>query len=228
MKYTPILAVLAVCSLLIASCSKDKTGDSPIDRTESLKNTTWAGEFQYTTGEFTDAQPFSVTLAADGTLTWSDVGSTRPAGTWAVNRDTLSITFPNSTVISATITDESWSGFKGGTAAGVLLTHVEKSAIIDPAKLTGSGWMGIMGGSVLEITFPANQKINYTLGGSAGQNLPYTIEGAGIRFNYTGFASSSMNYAIFTNNTTTMKGVERHISGIPSNTIYYQYTNTKQ
>ncbi|RYY54187.1 MAG: hypothetical protein EOO09_15270 [Chitinophagaceae bacterium] len=222
--------LLACCAAVITcclSCSKDK-GDAPEDRTESFRNSVWAGEFQYATGSYTSVQPFSVSLASDGTLTWSDIGSTRPGGTWAVDHDTITITFPNSTSISATVTDDSWSEFKGGAAAGVFLTQVSRAAAPDPAALPGSTWIGTLGGSPLFMNFIAGQKMNFTLGEtSLATTLDYSIEGAGIRFTSNGITSTSVYYALLVNKTT-MKGVNRFVSGFPSTVNYFPFTTNKQ
>ena len=94
---------------------------------EALRNTAWTGQFNYTAGAHMGSQPFSITMNEDGTLTWSDSGSTRPGGTWKVNNDRVTITFPNNTTISATVSNNSWSHFVSEPSVGVTVEDLKRN-----------------------------------------------------------------------------------------------------
>ncbi|MCE7065101.1 hypothetical protein [Dyadobacter sp. CY326] len=228
MKHFRITYIIPVICVLLFSCAKEDEAPKPVDRTESFKNTVWGGDFQYAAGEYTDSQTFSILLGADGTLTWYDVASTRPGGTWKMNQDTIIITFPNTTVISATVTDKSWSDFKGGLKAGFFINQLNRAVKVEPSTVSNTSWKGTFGGSELEITILPGMKLNYSLAGSAPRSIPYTLEGAGIRFSYSELFSSATNYVVFTNETNLLRGTERRIGGLfPPTTVYYSYLASK-
>ncbi|MET0244146.1 MAG: hypothetical protein ABW174_11790 [Flavitalea sp.] len=229
MQHLTLRPVLLLFSIFISitACSK-KTDDPPApDRTESMKNTVWSGEYQYTAGDLVSPQPFSVSLAADGTLTWHDIESSRPGGTWLMKQDTIRITFPNNTGFSATVGIDSWSSFKADASAGVLVSSVIAAKPSESLSLGNTNWTGTHYGSKLDITLFTDLKMTYKLGGGDVINTTYTMEGAGIRFTYTGITSQVSNYANITSNGTVMKAIEKRISGFPYKTTYMSYATTK-
>jgi hypothetical protein len=227
MKHFQLFSVLLLTAFLLSSCSKkdDVATTAGID----LKNTVWAGEFQYASGSYTSLQPFSVVLKDDGTLTWSDLENTRAGGTWVTKKDTVVITFPNSTVISAVIAGDNWTSFKGGAEAGVLLSQVTRSVKAEVTTLVGTVWKGLLSGSTFTIEISEAGKLKYTLAGGSPITLDYTFEGAGMRFLIPGILSSRSYYTIFLNNTSLLKGIERYISaGIPGSVNYNTWSSNKQ
>ncbi|RYF97825.1 MAG: hypothetical protein EOO02_20175 [Chitinophagaceae bacterium] len=225
-KLKPMLMMIGIC-ILMAACSK-KTEEQPApDRTESMKNTVWAGEYQLLAGDLLSLQPFSITLAVDGTLTWYDIVSTRPGGTWTMKQDTITITLPNNTVIAATVGTENWSNFKGGEAAGFLLSSVSAAKSAESSSLLNTKWTGILSGSKIDITILSDMMLSYKPGSGSEITIPYTNEGAGIRFSYKGIVSFTSNYLNISGNGTVMKGIEKLSSGFPSKTNYTTYAVTK-
>lgn len=227
MKHFQFFSVLLLTGFLFSSCSKKNDVVTPLGI--DLKNTVWAGEFQYAAGAYTGLQTFSVVLKDDGTLTWSDIDNTRAGGTWVTKKDTLVITFPNSTVISAVVTGDNWTNFKGGAEAGVLLSQVTRSFKADETTLAGSTWTGILGRSNVKIDIAAGGKLNYTLGTGTPINTDYTFEGGGLRFSMTSILSKRDNYIVFLNNASLLKGLEKYVSiGISTTTSYYNWSASKQ
>jgi hypothetical protein len=229
MRHLRILCLLLTACALILSCSKkSEDGDATPDLGLSLKNTVWAGEFQYTAGDYTGLQPFSIELKEDKTLTWSDFGSTRPGGTWLTKKDTIVITFPNGTFFSAKVAGDNWSHFSIGAGAGIAIGQVSRSARADAATLQNTNWTGSLDGSALSIQFKAGSKLDYKLGSGSVLSATYTVEGAGIRFDLPTFLYPNNQFAVCLNNGTLIRGLMRSYSGLPAKPFYYTWIINKQ
>jgi hypothetical protein len=171
---------------LLSACTKDEPQREKINWTKELNGSVWAGEFKYTTGAFQLPQPFSVVINDGGTLTWSDLGSIRPAGTWKVDsvNNKIIITLPNKTSVTANLTKDSLSSFTNTPAnIGFEVKSLYRSATPTTAILDKTTWKGkqfnTSGGKTTDLDFEfSGGKISIPNGIASN----YQIEGAGVRF----------------------------------------------
>jgi len=193
------------------ACKKSEDSPAPasnvINWKEELKNTTWAGEYKYTSGSHQSLQPFSTKLNADGTLTWTDLENTRPAGTWKVEGSQLNFTFPNSTTLSATLGKEQWSDFKSGVGAGFVIDNAFRSMQPGAFTLLNTTWKGTHLLDVLIIKFLGDNTVIFSKNGENYYDKgTYSMSSAGLQFNWGGpgeLAQFSF-FGIFKNDRTAM------------------------
>lgn len=234
MKNVKLLSLFFAVATMLYSCKKSNdsimTSPTPtpvptINWNEELKETVWAGEFKYTTGAFTDLQPYSLNLNTDGTTTWTDLESTRPGGTWKVQANVITLTFPNSTTISATVSKDTWSTFENKTSNGFEIANLSRSVSLKQNMLEGGTWAGIYKTDTWNIQFLPGAKSQLTMI-SKLPAFPYVIAGASIKFVVTNGTFTDTFFAIFQSNNTVMKVHRLYKSGASS--MRQMWTGQKQ
>ena len=225
---TAISFLLAAISFSSCKKSKDSPAHTPvinaINWKEELKNTIWAGEYKYTTGSNQFLQPFSTTLNADGTLTWTDLENTRPGGTWKVEGSQLNFTFPNKTTLSATLGKEQWSDFKSGVGAGFVIDNAFRSAQPDAASLVNTTWKGTDGVGNFTIRF-INENSVELLGAIINYRGAYIISDGGLQFTS---GSQLRFFGVFKKNKTESIGAYHAVSPPLNINKYAHWISTKQ
>ena len=195
MKQLLSFIILGIAAVSASSCKKSNDASNSITNwNEYLKNTVWAGEFRYTKGSFTGLQPFSIELNADGTVSWTDVASTRPGGVWTVKDSVVTLVFPNMTSNAATLSKDKWSKFTNPAINGFDLANLSLTAIPVAEQLNTHTWIGKYGKTAdIILHFLQGQKMSFL-----SYNEAYTIHGAGVICNRTvnGFAITT--YCVFT------------------------------
>ncbi len=171
------VAVIVSCSF---ACSKSKDNAPAFDP----KNTLWSGVYHYTSGAYAGPIEFTLLLNADNTAQWTDITSSRAAGTWKLDGENITVTFPNSTVLSAKITKDSWTAFDNNPTLGFAVDRLNATTAVDPSKLAGTKWFGKIGTSVFSLDFKTTSTLEYTKGTSTGK-ATYVVSGGGIRINET-------------------------------------------
>jgi len=225
---TRILRISIAVILVITgwSCSKDNDDDH--NWSEELKNSVWAGIYQLTAGSYRGEQPFSVELNADGSVQWSDITSTRAAGQWVALGDTLTITFPNLTNVTALLSGDRLSKFVSSPGAGLVINEASRAALLDEQQLINAEWSGTQGGASLTLDFVPGSKVTYKIGGNPGVTVPYTIAGAGIRIQRNYIPGGGKDYSVLVEKGTVFKGLDTFVYGLPPETTYTSFTVEKK
>jgi hypothetical protein len=226
MKNVLSCSLLCIAILTIFSCKKSSDG---INWKEALKNTVWTGEFKYTTGPFQELQPFSIEINSNGTVTWADEGSIRDGGTWKVNGDIITLTFPNqTTTFTATLATVKWSNFSNQEINGLKIDNISAATAVQQSDIVHLTFAGSINEIALQLKFLPLGKIEITKGTEPAFSLPYTVSGAGIRFEDPKLFHTDIYFMIFQNNMTTIKGFEKRHFFISLPTGYYIWTARKQ
>jgi hypothetical protein len=228
MKIFKIFSLLLIGIAGTTSCKKNNTTAPATNWAEELKGTVWAGDYNYTAGAYTGLQPFSVVMANDGTLTWSDNASTRPGGNWSVTGNKVTIKFPGGAALSADVTNDSWSNFKDITSGnGFQVTSIQRAVTPSTALLDNTNWSGTFNGKAVTINFLPFNKLVFSADAYANK-LAYTIEGAGFRFTYLSLGYIYYSYATILKNTSLINGLITAKQSIGDNRLYYYpWTATK-
>jgi hypothetical protein len=223
MKIFKPISLLFFAGAIIASCNKDDNNNGDTNWAEELKQTTWAGEYQLTSGAYQGLQPFSIKLNTDNTLTWYEIGATLPA-VWSVRGNQITITFTNGGTISADLGNNSWNNFTSTSPNQRKIASLEKISIPDPNTLNNTVWKGkLSSGQDVTITFLSGNKLRYFAGFTL--EIPYTIYGAGLKLSsFMPATNSSDAYVIISNNF--MKGFVSQTDFGGSS--YFSWTGTKQ
>ena len=239
MKTLKTLSLLFITVISMLSCKKS---DEAISWKEELKGSAWSGEFKYTKdADYMDLQPFSIIINNDGTLTWSDIQSTRPDGTWVVEGNKVTITFPNKTSLTADVSKDKWSNFTSADI-GFQIVNIANTNIPKPAALENTTWQGKINGRDITVKFITGNKIQFTMpivvmNGHIGSvvntnkisgfyETTYSISGAGIETH--GPSETYYCYLIFLNNTTMMKVVSMAYNDVGEGSIYIPWETKKQ
>jgi hypothetical protein len=210
MKHSKVFGLLLIAVIATQSCKKD----NDTNWSEELKGSAWAGEFKYTSGANNDLQPFSIIVNSNGTISWSDLANTRPGGDWRTEGNKVTLTFPNSTTLSADLTKDSWSNFSSPTDIGFEIASLSRAEVPAAASFTNTTWIGTVtrdDGTLQDVTmhFLTGNSSKIFIGGLA-YPFTYHIAGAGITINI-GVISVYFN---FSNNTTVMKGYHVAAGGV--------------
>jgi hypothetical protein len=246
MKYFSSVSIVAFTAFVLLSCTKSNdaavattaTATPPVTAApasinwkEKLKGTVWSGQYNYTAAAYNGLQPFSIELFDDGTLLWSDETSTRPGGIWKVQGDQVTFVFPNSTTLSANVSQDSMSHFSNPAINGFGIANLFPSVRPERSLITGNSYTTVINNQAVKITFLANGKVEIIKGARVFDADAYTIAGAGIQFNYT-FTVSPLEkvyfYVLFGNNYAMLTGVEAHHVNAYAPKEYYNWTATKQ
>lgn len=206
------MAVVALFSCKKNNDTVDTIPPVTVNWKQQLKNTIWAGEFSYSTGAYTGLQPFSIEMNNDGTLTWTDVASTRPGGSWTIEDNLVTVVFPNGTKVSAKVSADSWINFTNPPVNGFRIENLSRSDRPDRTVLTNTSWIGKQGGYNAGIQFTTDGNIRFDHDVMLSYSGGYTIAGAGILFKKTYPDGDLTYYGIVQKNNTEIKGfkVERH------------------
>jgi hypothetical protein len=236
------LRTITLLILIVISFFSCKKSDEAINWKEELKGTAWSGEFKYTkNADYIDLQPFSIILNNDGTLTWSDIQSTRLGGNWAVEGTKVTITFPNKTSLTADVSKDKWSNFTS-VDIGFQIVNMANSSIPKQTALENTTWQGKMNGSDITVKFLTEMKVQFTtpvvvMNGHIGSvvntkkasniyETTYSISGAGIKTQ--GPTEKFNSYCIFLNNATMMKVVSLYYTPLENLPLYFPWEPIKQ
>ena len=205
MKQVHSFLLLCAAVFTFFSCKKSNDAGSPaVNWNEDLKGTVWAGEFKYTSGDFQDLQPFTLMLNSDGTTTWTDMDSPRSGGSWKVQGDKITLTFPNKTINSATVSKDNWLDFTNPAVNGFEIASLNRSVAVTQSMLEGATWSGFYKTDTWSIKFVAGSKADLTRI-SKIPGLPYQASGASIKFIVNGGTFTDSFFATFYSNLTLMK-----------------------
>lgn len=220
----PLMLLVIVVSLF--SCQKEKADPTPstppppvtpppptVNWSEVLKNTYWIGEYERTTFKYKGKQPFCIYLTADGKVTWTDFIDTRSAGTWSVNKDTVTILYPNKLGFTAVVSENGWSNIKYLPYADFAISKIEKTSNYTASSLVGVAWNGTIRGMSARIIITSATKLQYAFNNGTNKEISYTLEGAGIRFNINwNLYEADYFYAVFDTQKKQLLGLENHVT----------------
>lgn len=224
MKLLKIIGILVI-TINLFSCKKDNGTTSNENWESELKATAWSGEFQFNYGGANQTvQPFSLLLNADNTANWFDITGVL-SGVWSVKENTITITFTNAKILTATVSKDTWSDFTNVTVNGWQVISVVKALVPKPDLLLNSIWkLKFTNGEDVTITFISETKLKYTAG-IIPVETSYTINGAGIKFsNFAFVVVSSDAYLTLQNNSLKGFTIVSDLAG----TYYSSCTGTKQ
>lgn len=171
------VAVIFSCSL---ACSKSENSSPAFDP----KNTLWSGVYHYTSGAYVGPNEFTILLNADNTVQWTDISSSRAGGVWKLDGQNITVTLPNSTVLTAKITKDGWTDFVNNPTLGFAVDRLNATTAVDLSKLVGTKWFGKIGSSVFSLDFKTTSTLEYVQGSSNGK-ATYAVSGGGIRITQT-------------------------------------------
>ena len=176
-KYSKIALLIFLSAGIVPGCKKSSS--APKDYTQSIKDKTWWGTFNYTGSP---EEYYSVQFNADNSLTWSQWAGNYP-GHWVLDEKTLTMTFTGSSLqIKADISGDSLINITDNTSAsdiksGHLNTNTNQS--LDNTVWTGSF---ISSNSPFQLKFMPGSNVTLVAGGSSGPHLyARTASGAIIR-----------------------------------------------
>ena len=187
-----IVSLFFASITVLVSCKKDNDSGSNVNQATAIKGSFWAGEFKYTSGDYTGLQAFSIEFKDDGTTTWSDAGSTRTSGTWKVEGSKITLTFPNGTSLSATLSKDEWINIDNPVVNGFKINNLSRSFRPEQKNFLNTLWKGryeddatLISVKFLDGAYIDKLEYIHNYNGRSTYILPYTIEGAGIRFTIT-------------------------------------------
>jgi hypothetical protein len=204
MKCLKRISLLLVITTLLFSCKKSNDAPPPKDYAASIKDKNWWGTLAYTgkTPEY-----YSVAFKADNSLMWSQRTSDTQ-GLWALNGDTITITFTGNTVqIKATISDDNkFTNIQDNTAA----SEITSGQLITTPNLylDNTSWKGTIPASsqTLQLYFssPLTVKIGADNGTPFGPyNYTRVAGGSTVRFSSAAFGGAVLGIIV---SNTEMKG----------------------
>ena len=170
-----VATIIALSVIIFAGCKKESTKDY----TALFKNTVWTGEFNYTSKP---EQPVSISFQDGGQFTWYELAG-EFAGTWKIENNEITISFP------------SGSGFKAGISNDNKLTNIQNFAINSWAmvnaelnttadeSLDNTTWQT----QDIIVNFKAGNNVNMKLGAPpyfSYSDMGYLRKSKSIRFTY--------------------------------------------
>ncbi|MEO6316267.1 MAG: hypothetical protein ABIU63_14235 [Chitinophagaceae bacterium] len=197
MKRIHFFSIFCIVAGSLFSCKKSNDTSTPaVNWNEELKGTVWAGEFKYTTGVFKELQPFTLVVNSDGTTTWTDMDAPRAGGSWKVDGDKITLTFPNKTVNTAVVSKDNWVNFTNPAVNGFEIASLTRSVAVTQAMLEGNTWSGFYKTDAWSIKCVAGSKADLTRIGKI-TGLPYQTSGASIKFIVNGGTFTDSFFATF-------------------------------
>ena len=204
--------ILSIALFSLSACKKEDTSP-PKDYATSFKNTVWTGEFHYASKPL---EPVSIEFKEGGQFTWHEWAGSF-SGTWKIENDLLTISFPSGGGFTTTITsDDKMSDIKNLPANKQAMDNAVLNKEPD-VSLDNTVWTA----PNTEVRFKPGNKLDLILASSLKYlDLSYVRQAKSIRF------SANQDYKWFTiyNAPTVMKGVNRFFPDVTP----YPFQLTKQ